>query len=76
MPANKPQAGEMYQHFKGMKYKIIGICKHSETLEGLVCYECLYENELSKIWVRPLEEFMGTLVRDGEVKKRFTKINS
>ena len=41
----------IYQHFKGNKYKVIGIAKHSETLEPMVVYQALYgENGL---WIRP-----------------------
>lgn len=76
MPANKPQPGELYLHYKGKKYKVIGLCKHTDTLEDFVCYECLYDNELSKIWVRPLEEFMSFVDQGGEQKKRFAKITT
>lgn len=48
----------IYKHFKtGNLYKVIGIGKHSETLEDLVFYEALYDNEVSKLWVRPVKMF-------------------
>ncbi|MEA4874746.1 DUF1653 domain-containing protein [Anaerorhabdus sp.] len=41
-----------YEHFKGKRYEVIGIAKHSETLEEMVVYrQCYGEHE---IWVRPL----------------------
>jgi hypothetical protein len=45
-----------YKHYKGGEYEVIGIAKHSETLEDLVVYKALYgEGEL---WVRPLINFI------------------
>ena len=26
----------LYEHYKGLKYEVIGVCRHSETLEELV----------------------------------------
>ena len=47
----------IYRHYKGNLYKVLGVVKHSETLEDMVLYECLYENEESMHWVRPLRMF-------------------
>ena len=64
---------DYYRHFKGGKYKLLGIAKDSETLEKMVVYQALYgEGEL---WVRPEEMFFGTVERDGKVMQRFTKIS-
>ena len=40
-----------YRHFKGMEYELIGIAKHSETLEPMVVYRALYGE--GGLWVRP-----------------------
>ena len=40
-----------YRHFKGNEYLVIGIAKHSETLEPMVVYQALYGNK--EMWVRP-----------------------
>ena len=40
-----------YQHFKGNYYELIGIAKHSETLEPMVVYRALYGE--GGLWVRP-----------------------
>lgn len=62
----------IYQHFKGGKYRVLGVAKHSETLEDLVVYEALYDNPRSKLWVRPLAMFLEEVERDGIKQPRFT----
>lgn len=39
------------RHFKGKEYRLIGIATHSETLEPLVVYQCLYA--AGGLWVCP-----------------------
>lgn len=60
-----------YQHYKGKFYKVIGVAKHSETLEDLVIYETLYDNPTSKLWVRPLKMFLKSVMIDGKETPRF-----
>ena len=40
-----------YRHFKGGEYELLGIAKHSETLEPMVVYKALYGD--GGLWVRP-----------------------
>ena len=40
-----------YRHFKGGEYELIGIARHSETLEPMVVYRALYGE--GGLWVRP-----------------------
>lgn len=40
-----------YRHYKGNEYRVIGMARHSETLEPMVVYQALY-GEMG-IWVRP-----------------------
>lgn len=61
----------IYKHYKGKEYRVIGIAKHSETLEELVVYEALYDNELSRLWARPLEMFLDEVEVDGKKIPRF-----
>lgn len=63
----------IYEHYKNPKhrYRVLGVARHSETLEDLVVYEALYENEMSKLWVRPLEMFLGDVEIDGKAIPRF-----
>ena len=40
-----------YRHFKGNRYRLLYVAKHSETLEPMVVYQALYGEQ--GIWVRP-----------------------
>jgi hypothetical protein len=64
----------LYQHYKGKRYMVLGVAKHSETLEELVVYITLYENEEGQIWVRPLSMFLEDVEVNGEKVPRFRKI--
>ncbi len=58
-----------YRHYKGKEYQVIGVARHSETLEELVVYQALYgEGEL---WVRPLSMFLEEVEVDGKKMPRF-----
>lgn len=63
--------GAVYTHYKGKQYRVLGLCRHSETLEELVYYECLYENDAGRYWVRPRPLFEGTLEVGGRTVPRF-----
>ena len=60
---------------KGHQYRVIGVAKHSETLEDLVIYEALYDNKMSKLWARPIEMFTGEVELDGKKVERFKFIS-
>ena len=62
----------IYRHFKGHRYKVVGWGKHSETLEDLVVYVDV-ENE-NNIWLRPEAMFLETITRDGKTFPRFELI--
>ena len=61
-----------YRHFKGNEYEVIGIAKHSETLEEMVIYRALYGD--GGYWVRPASMWNEEIERDGKTFKRFTYI--
>lgn len=58
-----------YRHYKGKEYEVVGIAKHSETLEDLVVYRALYGDR--QIWVRPLKMFVEKIKVDGKKILRF-----
>lgn len=68
--SNEPKPG-LYKHYKGMMYRVVGVVRHSETLEELVYYEALYENKLGSMWVRPKAMFLETIEINGEKVRRF-----
>ena len=50
-PANAPVPGQ-YRHYKGSRYQVLGMARHSETEEWLVVYQALYAER--GFWLRPL----------------------
>ncbi len=62
-----------FRHFKGGKYKMIGIAKDSEDPDReMVVYQALYGER--GLWVRPKEMFFSNVERDGYSGPRFTEI--
>ena len=49
--------GGTYQHFKGNFYTVIGVTKHSETLEELVIYQAQYGGK--SIWGKTVKYVFG-----------------
>lgn len=49
----------IYQHYKGNYYKVLGVPKSSETLEDMIVYQDLCEE--NKIWVRPASMWEETV---------------
>ena len=61
-----------YRHYKGGEYEVIGVARHSETLEPLVVYRPLYN--ATGLWVRPHAMFFEDVEIDGVRRPRFEKI--
>jgi hypothetical protein len=64
----------IYQHYKGMLCKVLGIALHSETLEEMVVYQHLDEEKM--IWVRPLKMFLENIEVEGVIKSRFKYVGN
>lgn len=58
-----------YRHYKGKEYKVMGVARHSETLEELVIYRALYDN--FDLWARPLKMFLEEVEVNGKKVPRF-----
>ncbi|HTE48940.1 MAG TPA: DUF1653 domain-containing protein [Candidatus Paceibacterota bacterium] len=58
-----------YRHFKGKDYQLLGVAKHSETLDELVVYKKLYDDY--SMWVRPLSMFIENVEINGKKVPRF-----
>lgn len=70
--ATKIRLGHLYEHYKGNRYRILSIGRHSETLEEFVVYQGLYGDQ--EVWVRPIELFWETVPWKGSAVPRFRLI--
>lgn len=61
-----------YRHYKGNEYEVIGIARHSETLESMVIYRALYGD--GDLWARPAAMWDETVLTANGPVKRFTLI--
>jgi hypothetical protein len=58
-----------YRHYKGNDYTVLGVARHSETLEELVVYRQEYGER--GLWVRPAAMFAESVEVEGRVVPRF-----
>ena len=70
LPA-QPTPG-LYRHYKGNDYRVLGLARHSETLEPVVVYRALYG--AGGLWVRPADMFLETVEVGGRPMPRFARI--
>jgi hypothetical protein len=61
-----------YRHHKGGEYDVLGVVRHSESLEALVLYRPLYND--SGLWVRPYEMFVEQVETNGRLQRRFERV--
>ncbi len=71
--------GAVFQHYRNKKnYKILGVGRHTETMELQVVYQGLYHCDTygeSPVWVRPLHMFLETIDNEGSSTSRFIRID-
>ena len=58
----------IYKHYKGDYYIVLDIAYHSETLEKMIIYRGLYDD--NKLWSRPYDTFFDEVNKNGQ-KLRF-----
>lgn len=63
-----------YKHYKGTIVEVIGVAKHSETLENMVVYnhpDSIKGESANTLWVRPKKMFLENVIIDGKEMPRF-----
>ena len=74
LPPLPPITLGRWRHHKGLDYEVLGVVRHSETLEPLVLYRPLYND--SGTWVRPYSMFLETIEVNGQMKPRFARVEA
>lgn len=60
----------IYEHYKGKRYQVFGVARHSETEDVVVVYQPLYGEP--SLWIRPFDMFTESVwLPDGEQVPRF-----
>ena len=66
---NYPMPGSTYYHYKGGRYEVLTLAKHSETDEDMVVYRSIH---FGSFHVRPLSMWFEHVVNsDGVTVTRF-----
>jgi len=74
LSGNAPQTGEVYKHYKGDSYRVVGMALHSPDDSWNVVYEPLYDGAVSKLFSRPLIEWFEMVEWEGRKVQRFSRI--
>ena len=64
----------IYRHFKGNRYQVIELARHSETGEDYVVYRALYGDH--GVWIRPAAMFAEAIERNGQTLQRFALVQA
>jgi len=72
LPALPATPQGRYRHYKGGEYEVVGVARHSETLEPMVIYRPLYND--TGCWVRPFAMFFESVEIEGTMRPRFTRL--
>lgn len=63
-----------YRHYKGNEYTVLGVARHSETLEEHIVYRQEYGDH--GLWVRPKQMFSEKVKVGGQEVPRFQHLGS
>jgi len=72
--APSPLEPGVYEHYKGNRYEVLMVARHSETEEEFVVYRQLYGD--GGVWVRPLAMFLESVEVGGRVVPRFRRMDA
>jgi hypothetical protein len=75
LPADRPEVGTVWRHYKGGWYQVVGVGRHSETLEPMVAY--VRTNDPTKPreqWYRPLLLWNDEVDTDEGPQPRFRRV--
>lgn len=61
----------IYEHYKGKKYFVLGLSKHTESGEVCVVYRPLYETDWPHLVHRNADMFFEDVTVDGQRMPRF-----
>ncbi len=65
----------LYEHYKGNRYQVLGVGRHTEVDEYFVVYSPVSPKPgVPAIWLRPYDMFIETIEVNGEIIPRFRKI--
>ena len=70
-PLPAPPLGR-YRHYKGAEYELIGVARHSATLEPMALYRPLANP--GGLWVRPYGMFFEPVDVNGQWQPRFARL--
>ncbi|MET4157749.1 DUF1653 domain-containing protein [Agromyces sp. PvR057] len=75
-PADPAQAiaPGLYEHYKGHRYEVMELARHSETEEWFVVYRALYGEQ--GVWIRPRDMFAEHVTVDGVEVPRFRRVDA
>lgn len=65
------KVGQIYKHYKGCCYEVMGFATHSETNEAMVLYRRADMSE-PRIWARPQKMWLEKVIVDKVEVLRFT----
>ena len=74
LPPLPPAPAGRYRHYKGGEYDLVGVVRHSETLEPLALYRPRHGE--AAMWVRPWAMFFDNVVVDGRLRRRFGPLDA